>query len=186
VLGGLYLVGQAGHGIPVPGYLAAALATVGLGLVIGGWFGRGRGLIALGIVLVFALASASAAGAIGRGPMHTGTRTIAPSAVSQVESSYGQDVGDLVVDLSNVDFNNQDVSIDARVDLGNLKIIVGPTVDVVVDASVDVGNAAVFGDSWNGLGLDPRTVTDLGSDGTGGGKLHVNARVSAGNLEVHR
>ena len=74
----------------------------------------------------------------------------------------------------------------ARVNLGNLRITLPQNVDVVVVANVDVGNADVLGENWNGLGLDQRTVTDNGPDGVGGGKLHIDASVSAGNLEVRR
>ena len=182
VIGGVYAIDQSGFNIPVSGYFAAGLTVIGLGLVVGAWYGRARGLIALGILTTVALGASSAD---IDGP-RTGTHTYAPASVSQLQSTYSQDIGDMVIDLSKVDFQGQNVSLNARVDLGNLKIVVNSTVDVTVDASVDVGNAEVFGDNWNGLGMDRRTVTNEGSDGPGGGTLHIIASVDAGNLEVHR
>ena len=45
VLGLLALGDSAGARLPVSAYFAAALATIGVGLVAGGWFGRPRGMI---------------------------------------------------------------------------------------------------------------------------------------------
>ena len=187
VLGTMFALSELRWSIPVDAYLAAGLAVVGLGLVVGAWYGRARGLIAVGIIGAIALGSVSAAdGLHGPGPIRTGTHTFAPAAVSQLQSTYRQDVGDMVLDLSKVDFTGQDVNLTAQVNLGNLKIVLPDTVDVVVVADVNVGNAQVFGENWNGLGLDQRTVTDNGTDGVGGGKLHIDASVDAGNLEVRR
>jgi phage shock protein PspC (stress-responsive transcriptional regulator) len=187
VLGTMFALSELRWSIPVDAYFAAGLAVIGLGLVVGAWYGRARGLIAVGIIGAIALGSVSAAdGLHGPGPIRTGTHTFAPAAVSQLQPAYRQDVGDMVLDLSKVDFTGQDVNVSAQVNLGNLKIVLPNTVDVVVVADVNVGNAQVFGENWNGLGLDQRTVTDNGTDGVGGGKLHIDASVDAGNLEVRR
>ena len=186
VLGAMFGLTQLNRSIPFDAFLAAGVAVIGVGLVIGAWYGRARGLIALGIIGCIALGSFTAADGLHGRTFRTGTHTFAPASVSQLQSSYTQDVGDMVLDLSNVDFVGQDVQLDARVNLGNLKIVVPDNVDVVVVADVNVGNADVLGENWNGLGLDRRTVTDNGPDGAGGGKLHIDAAVSAGNLEVRR
>jgi predicted membrane protein len=97
-------------------------------------------------------------------------------------------VGDVELDLTNVDFSTstKPTDINVRIDVGSLTVFVPANVDVVVDARVDVGNADVMGQTWSGLGLDARTVTDTGPDGEGGGQLHIHASVDLGNLEVHR
>jgi len=187
VLGTMFGLSQANFSVPFDAYLAAGVAVIGVGLIIGAWYGRARGLIALGIIASIALGSVSAAdGLHGKTPFRTGTHTFQPASVSQLQSSYSQDAGDLALDLSKLDFTGQDIQLNARVDLGNLRITLPQNVDVVVVANVDVGNADVLGENWNGLGLDQRTVTDNGPDGVGGGKLHIDASVSAGNLEVRR
>ena len=51
---------------------------------------------------------------------------------------------------------------------------------------MDVGNVQVFDHSRSGLDPGRQTVTDYGDDGPGGGKVHIDAAVDLGNLEVHR
>src|SRR5207247_1709189 len=45
--------------ISLEGFLAVALMLTGLGLVVGAWWGRARGLIALGILITLVLGAAS-------------------------------------------------------------------------------------------------------------------------------
>src|SRR5207248_7711054 len=44
--------------ISLEGYLAVALMLTGLGLAVGAWWGRARGLIALGILITLVLGAA--------------------------------------------------------------------------------------------------------------------------------
>jgi phage shock protein PspC (stress-responsive transcriptional regulator) len=187
VVGVLAVVDLLGASVPAGAYFAAALTVVGLGLLTGTWVGRARGLIGLGIVLSVALASTAAAFHYNR-DWRGGTNLYQPSSLTQVESHYGQDVGDVTLDLSRVDFSTatEPVNVDLRLDVGSAKVILPPNVDVVINAKVDVGNADVLGQTWSGLGLDQRTVTDNGADGAGGGKLNLTASIDLGNLEVHR
>jgi hypothetical protein len=76
--------------------------------------------------------------------------------------------------------------VDVSVDVGNLTVILPPDVDTDVTARVDAGNATVLGHQVNGFGNDAQRVHDDGTDGPGGGKLHLNASVDLGKLEVHR
>lgn len=186
VLGAMALVDLAGYDVLTGGYVAAALIAVGLGLVIGTWFGRARWLIALGIVLSLGLASVFGADQM-RGRWDGGSVTWAPTSIDQLQDTYRHDIGDAKLDLTAIDFaGKQSREIDVRIDVGNLEIIVPPDVDVTIDANVDVGNADIFRESWGGLDAGSRTVTDLGADGVGGGELHIITAVDLGNLEVHR
>jgi phage shock protein PspC (stress-responsive transcriptional regulator) len=186
VVGTLTAIDLGYRQIPAHGYLVAALATVAIGLIIGAWYGRARGLIGLGIVLSLALPTVAGASRIHNG-WHGGSVSWAPTSASQLQSSYGQDVGDLRLDLTKVDFpSTGPINLDVRVDVGSAVIVLPPNVDVIVDASLDVGDAKVLGQNWNGLGLDPKTVEDTGADGPGGGKLHLSAKVNLGSLEVTR
>ncbi len=190
VLGGLAIANLAGaHVVPVA-FVAAALTVVGLGLVVGAWIGRSYWLIPLGLVLALALGGGTVANNTHSSwPwFRVGDVTWAPATVSAIRDSYRHNAGDGTLDLSDVDFSDtsKTVNVTVQVDLGSLRIIVPSDVDTTVEATVDLGNAKVFNETWDGVGSETRTVTDLGDDGAGGGSIHIRAIVHAGDLEVHR
>jgi hypothetical protein len=188
VLGTVAMLDLIGLSVPAAAYVAAALATVGAGLVIGTWYGRARGLIALGIILTVVLGGVSAGSHIDAdGWRRAGSSSWAPKNVAEIQPSYVQDIGDARLDLSGVDFTEHTVTIDVKVDLGSMQIILPQDVDAEVTTNVDLGHAQVLGEEWGGLNTSERTVTDAGSDGPGkGGKVIINAQVDLGNVEVHR
>jgi hypothetical protein len=190
VLGGLAVVNLTLVSVTPLAFLAAALGVVGLGLLVGAWVGRSYGLIPLGIVLALALASGYAVVNEGRWPRGWGSAgdvTWAPPTVDTIRDTYRHGVGDATLDLSRVDFvDRSSAETDVELNIGTLRIIVPPDVDVTVVATVDVGDAKVFREAWDGIGSETRTITDLGADGPGGGRLHINASVFTGDLEVRR
>jgi phage shock protein PspC (stress-responsive transcriptional regulator) len=189
-IGTLAVLVLAGFHVPALAFFAAALGVIGLGLILGTWIGRARWLIVPGIVLTLALGGGAAATVDGFWPNdwhNTGSVTWAPASAASLQKEYRLGVGDATLDLSSVDFTQSGpIEIQTSVNLGSLKVIVPSYVDVTADASVNLGNAQVFRESWDGLGQSPRTITDLGSDGAGGGQLHLVASVHTGDLEVSR
>ena len=185
VVGVLGMVDLAGARFPASAYFAVPLTIVGAGLLIGAWYGRGRALIALGAVLAVPLAIVGTAETWDLANVG-GNVTWQPASVEQLTDSYGLDIGNGVLDLSTLDFTGRTEQVDARVDVGNLTIILPPNVDVEVTAQVDVGNATVLGKQWNGIGQSEQTVLDVGSDGPGGGEILITASVDVGDLEVRR
>lgn len=169
----------------VAAYFAATLLTIGVGLVIGAWFGRARWLIALGLVTAAALGVATAAESIGyvRGPE---TVVWHPTSHEELAVRYSHHYGDALLDLSEVDFTDRETDITASVDVGQLRVMLPPNVDVEAVVRVRTGEARVLHTRWSGFDQSTRTVRDLGEDGPGGGKLKLFLYVSAGSLEVHR
>lgn len=186
VLGGLALADTAGLDIPAAGYVAASLAIVGLGLLIGAWVGRGRSMIAVGILLSLALAVVGTVDRIGPDWQGGGSVTWVPDTVGEIQSRYSHDFGDATLDLSNVDFSGQTVTVAVDVSFGSFEIIVPEDVDVETTADVSLGGAQIFGDDWAGLDPGTRTVINNGDDGPGGGKLILDASADFGNVEVRR
>src|SRR5262249_51204438 len=164
-----------------------ALAVVGIGLIIGAWYGRGRGLIALGIILTIMVGVTGAISSVNRN-MRVGEVTWKPASLSQVDNNYNAAFGDATLDLTHVDFGSasQPVDVNVAVRFGSLTILLPPNVDATVTSNVHAGNADVLGDNQSGISSEPNTVTDLGADGPGGGQLHLSAQVDFGNLEVQR
>ncbi|MFI6758574.1 PspC domain-containing protein [Micromonospora sp. NPDC050417] len=167
-------------------YFAAALITIGLGLLVGAWFGRARWLIALGLVASSALGISTIAQSVQPSHSPDGQAVWSPNSVDELATRYENRFGDGTLDLSNVDFTDRDVQVTVRVNFGKLRVIVPPDVDVTTDAEVNAGDARIFGDRWSGVNNPSRQVTDLGPDGVGGGKLRLFLHVNAGDAEVYR
>ncbi|GAA1735396.1 PspC domain-containing protein [Luedemannella helvata] len=188
VLGIVALVDLGGASVPGEVYVGAALATVGFGLVLGAWVGRARGLIGLGIALSLLLALTAGVNGVRHDGNwgHMGNIEWRPQTVAEIQDQYRQGAGDTRLDLSKVDFTDRDVTTRLTTRAGNVDVILPRNVDATVEAKVVAGNAEVFGEKWEGLFNPSRTVTDLGVDGAGGGKITLIIEVTAGNLEVHR
>ncbi|PWU45580.1 hypothetical protein DLJ46_21090, partial [Micromonospora globispora] len=168
------------------GYFAAALATIGLGLLVGTWFGRARWLIALGLVTAAALGVATVAESYDRVRGVDGNVTWAPTDYRDLATRYENNFGDAVLDLRGIDFDKKDTQITVAINLGKATVVVPPNVDVTTVADVNAGDATIFGQHSGGLDGRLRESTDVGPDGPGGGTLRLYIHVNAGNLEVTR
>jgi hypothetical protein len=184
-LGVLMLLDLAGTPVAASVYFSVPLAIVGAGLVVGAWHGRARSLIAVGIVLSVGLAITAS---VENWSPTAANRSVTwrPASAEQLGNSYEISLGNATLDLSEVDFTGAAKSVDVRVSVGNLDVIVPAEVDVTVEAEVDVGTATVFDERWSGFGQPQRTVSDTGPDGAGGGELRITAAVDVGDLEVRR
>jgi phage shock protein PspC (stress-responsive transcriptional regulator) len=165
-------------------YIATALGIVGLGLLIGAWFGRSRGLIALGIVLSLALVPAVIHDQVD----FRGERVeVSPTTVAGIPGGTQEySVGEVRYDLSTVEFAETDsvtLSIDQGV--GELTVILPPNVDVTVQADLGVGEIQALDHNSGGFGREARVVDD-GTDGPGGGELELQLDLGAGRIEVDR
>ncbi|MBQ1071981.1 PspC domain-containing protein [Micromonospora sp. C31] len=167
-------------------YFAATLAIIGLGLLVGTWFGRARWLIALGVVAAAALGVATVAESYDRIRGVDGNVTWAPTDHRDLALRYENSFGDTVLDLRAVDFDKKNTEITVSVNFGECTVVVPPNVDVTTVADVNAGEADVFGRRSGGLAGELREASDLGPDGPGGGTLRLYIHVNAGNLEVTR
>jgi phage shock protein PspC (stress-responsive transcriptional regulator) len=129
--------------VPVAAYVAGPLGVVGLGLIVGTWFGRTRALIASGVLLALALPVASMA---DRWTGDAVDLTVRPTSVSGIQDSYDHGVGQLVIDLSAVPFRDRQ-HIETSIDLGvgDVFVVVPSNVDVIVNGDVGLGELALFG-----------------------------------------
>lgn len=177
------IVDLAGVATPASVYFATPLVVIGLGLILGAWFGRARWLIAIGAALCLALGIAATAEQVGG---VSGSTTWRPTTFEELQGRYTLGLGSAVLDLSALDFTGRSESVQIRVDVGDVTVIVPREVDVRAEAAADVGNVVVFGTQWGGIGQSSRTVTDVGPDGPGGGELTIRATVDVGDVEVRR
>jgi phage shock protein PspC (stress-responsive transcriptional regulator) len=188
VLGLLAVVDVVGARVPFAVYAGALLAVVGLGLILGAWFGRSRGLIPIGLLLTLIVAVGFGAHGRMNGMAKGGDVTLTPSTVAAIGSEYHQNFGDFTLDLTNVDFTGVKEPKEVRItmNVGDLTILIPPRVDTTVHAKVNLGDARVFDNKWGGIGSPQRDVVDNDTDGPGGGTLIIDVQLNAGDLGVHR
>lgn len=176
-----------GAEVAVAGYVAAALAVVGVGLVVGTWVGRSRGLIAAGVGLTLVLVPIATVEQLGLAQAASErfeSVTVEPSSIAEIDGvtrEYG--VGEVRYDLSDLDFAGQTAELDLRVGAGDLVIEVPPQVTLVVDVEVGAGELDLLGQSSSGLALSGER-TFAGQEGAG--SLVLTVRMGFGSVEVDR
>nr|BFE76546.1 hypothetical protein GCM10020092_098470 [Actinoplanes digitatis] len=183
VMGLLALIDLAGADLSVSAYFAAALTTIALGLIVGTWFGRSRGLIFLAILACVGLAVSSGAETWGG---ELGNSSYRPQSIGAVADRYDFTIGTATLDLRAVDFTNHEQVTTVAMKLGQLRILLPDNVDTTTTVQMDGGRAEIFGRQWEGSDLNTQEVTDLGADGAGGGKLRLNIEMNTGDVEVAR
>lgn len=181
--GGAWLLEASGViDIDVGVVVALALALVGVALLVSAWYGRARGLIALGIPLVLVVGALGVVdvpldGGIGN-PTHR------PHSVAAVERSYELGIGDLSIDFRDVDFSATRRRVHAQLGIGQLNVTVPADVRVVVDGHVGAGSVTAFGRTAKEC---CPTDLHLVRPGTpGGGTLLLDTEVGAGNIRIQR
>lgn len=125
-----------------------ALVLVGLGAVF---------LIALPIVLIFGLIVA--AFAFGDVDFDGDTRIrFEPLSAEELPATFDEENGKITIDLTNLDpddfVSGAPGVIDARLDFGEIKVIVPEDLAVTVDSEVGLGDADVFDQNSDGFRLD--------------------------------
>jgi phage shock protein PspC (stress-responsive transcriptional regulator) len=182
-LGALGLYDVTVGGVADATYPAMALAIIGGMLVVGAWFGRPGGLIALGIVSAIALLATSVAE-----PRYSGDRRVVetPTIATQVEDRYFVPAGSLHLDMSNIrDIERLDgKEIDVEANAGEIIVTLPEGVDVNVDADVSVaGEVTVLEDTRGGTGVSIERTIDGGEDAP---EIDLNLDLLLGSIEVRQ
>lgn len=164
-------------------YLGTALGVVGAGLLVGAVFGRSRGLIVLGVLLLAVLLPVSILQVDLRDGV--GQELWSPDAVQDLQPAYRLGVGHGQLDLTALDLTARDARTRVTVNTGYAEILLPPDVDVTVVSTVREGEIELFDSTRDGSDLR-RTVTDTGADGPGGGSLELAVDVNLGYVEVTR
>jgi hypothetical protein len=169
--------------------LALFLVVLGLGLLVGGWWGRAWGLIPIGLVLipVVALASLADSEPLSGG---FGQRLWQPRTAAEVRPAYRLAAGELIVDLRGVRFGPGVTSVEASVAAGRLLVVVPDEVAAEVHGRAGVGNLDLFetGDEDWGMQVDstvtqpPTKAPKTGAAAT----VRLDAHVGYGLVEVRR
>ncbi|MGN6129511.1 MAG: PspC domain-containing protein [Nocardioidaceae bacterium] len=183
-LGSLGLYDSAGgHVVPAAAYAALALALVGAMLVVGAWFGRAGGLIALGLAAAIALGATS----VSHGGFSDARRVgYSPDSAALVRDSYSQPTGQIVLDLRDV---RNPAALDGRTitvseNVGEILVTLPPGVGADISAYVRGPGAVDLPGNHRG-GIDTHVSQDVSAAGQ---KAHVNLNLdlSVGHIEVRQ
>ncbi len=160
-------------------YVAAGVFVLGVGLLVGTFFGRARGLIAVGLLAMPLLIVTAAI----RVPLsgEYGDRSYEPATAAEVRTNYELSGGQLRLDLRQIDDFSTVQPINVDLGVGELLVWVPEGIDVEIDADVGIGALSIFGEETGGFGVDDRVIR-TGGDGVT--DLALELEVGIGNLEV--
>ncbi|MFJ1915289.1 PspC domain-containing protein [Streptomyces sp. NPDC088147] len=170
--------------------LAAALAVLGLGLVVSSFLGRtGLGTIFLAMVTAGLLAASAAV------PKDIttewGRRQWTPAAVASVEPRYELGSGIATLDLTGLAVpRGQTVRTSAEVGAGQLKVVVPEGVTVKVRATAGFGDISLPGEPPDEVNISPdqsrqRTLSPRAGSAPAGA-LELRLEIGVGQVEVTR
>ncbi|MDH3463655.1 MAG: cell wall-active antibiotics response protein [Acidimicrobiia bacterium] len=161
-------------------YVALGITVLGLGLLVGTVAGRARWLILVG-VLALPVLFTSPAFEYNFADWDNGAVYVTPTSFDQLNNSYTQGVGQMVIDLTELDWNGENVTLDASLQIGELRIIVPDDIAVTGSAEGAIGQVQFDHDESSGFNPDLTFGTE-GSEGM----LDLSAHVGIGHLEIDR
>jgi phage shock protein PspC (stress-responsive transcriptional regulator) len=109
-----------------------------------------------------------------------GDRSYVVAGTEDLHRNYRLGIGDLTVDLGNVQFRNGETHVGTRVDVGNLQVIVPNGVALRVHGDAQLGQVDVLGQTADGRNVD-RKIDQVGKR-----VLVLDAHVGVGKLTVSR
>ncbi|HEX6256392.1 MAG TPA: PspC domain-containing protein [Euzebyales bacterium] len=162
-------------------YVAVALAIVGGGLLVGARWGRARGLIVLGVVMLMGL---SASAAVPDVPTGVGQRRYVPENVSEIADEYRLGMGEMQIDLTRLELEpGEEVTLEASTTIGSLQVVVPEGATLEGQAEVQVGAVDVLDRTSDGT---PATLTIAEEGDEDGGTIDLDLSAVLGEIEVAR
>lgn len=137
-------------------FFGAALTVIGIGLVVGAWWGRARILILLALLLLPMAVTATFIIAPLEGGM--GDQRYAPANLAELRGEYRLLGGRLVLDLTGLSGRREPIHVTASVAVGELVVLIPPGTSVQLDARVGAGGTLIFGERQVGTSLKDRYV----------------------------
>lgn len=159
--------------------LAIALTGIGASLLLGGWFGRARGLIALGIVVAIVTAGFALVDVPLRGGI--GDRDYRPLGIDDVRDEYRLGIGQLTVDLRALDVDDDTVELTTSLGIGELVVVVPEDAALELTGSASAGEVILLDRTEDGLRVDT-SARRVGAPGSP--TFVIDAEVGFGSLKV--
>lgn len=178
-IGVLGIVDLAGAGVTASAYPALVLATCGVMLLVGAFYGRAGGLILIGLLAALATAGVSAV----TDPNFDEPTVYRPATAADVRERYDIGAGELTLDLTEVSDLDALDGRTIRVEGGAaaIDVLLPDDIDVEVYARVGLGEARLFGDRQDGGGVETRNSHDGGDDVP---ELTLDLELGVGEIDV--
>jgi phage shock protein PspC (stress-responsive transcriptional regulator) len=139
-------------------FFGLALGVIGIGLVIGTWWGHARLLIVLGVLLLpFAITASFITVPIEGG---LGYHRFRPANVEELRDSYRLVGGSVVLDLTEIQGGDEPIVIAASVAVGEVFVALPEDAGFELDASVGAGTMVLLGDWKEGTSIQDRYVRE--------------------------
>ena len=178
---GVLAVVDQGLGTTVlPGqFFGAVLAVVGIGLVLGSWWGHARVLIVPALLIL----PVAAAAAFVTAPLEGGfaDRQFVPVTVSELRDEYRIVSGRLTLDLRELEAGGEPIEIAASVAMGQLVVILPNEGQLEIDSQVGAGASTILGTYQDGTNL-----VDRYARGNGGPHFILDLEAGIGEIRVDR
>lgn len=180
-VGVVLMLQLAGWPVPAAAYPAVVMAVCGLMLLVGAFYGRGGGLILVGLVAAVATLFTSVAGEVDAGQIYKQPDT----AQELTATTYDLGAGEIKIDLTELDQDElrklNDDTLDLEVVFGRIEVLV-PDEGLAVDATgtVEAGEVKLFGDRSSSTD----TNRYPGGDGDDVSELTIDAEVVFGQIEI--
>lgn len=158
-------------------YMAVATVALGSGLIIGGFVGRARWMILLGIFVIPPLVASPAAEFDWREGID---RLVAPQGADGLADSYSLTAGSYRFDLTDVDWEGRAEQLSVEVAAGEILVMVPPELAVTGTARVAAGEIVTPADNDAGVGNITQTLDLPGTEGT----IEVDLRVGGGSIRI--
>jgi phage shock protein PspC (stress-responsive transcriptional regulator) len=172
-----------GAGSAAPLAFAIGLGTLGVGMVIGAFLGRTRGLVPVGLLLAVAVAATSFFPTVPE----FADKSFAPTGqLTSATANYSVGVGSLKLDLRNATFA-PNTTVTASGDAAEIVVTLPPDVDVTGTATArTAGEVIVFGEKAEGHRAQ-LTINNLGEDGKAGPeRVTLDLDLRIGSIRVER
>ncbi|MFD0365853.1 PspC domain-containing protein [Nocardia sp. GCM10030253] len=151
---------------------AAALAVIGLGMVLGAFLRRGYGLLVVTAPLAGFVLLASMIGPIDFDTATMGERTWAPTSTSDLNPNYAVTMGTGTLDLRSLNLT-ENRSVEVSVQMGEAIVLLPAGMTARTECTVNAGDVNC-----------PSGIT--GPNTPGAPVLDLKVNVRAGNVEVRR
>lgn len=162
--------------------LPAALAVIGIALIIAAFDGPHTGLVIAGVFVALAAVAFAAApenafhGGIGQ-------RNIIVTDQSTLAPRYDVGLGELRLDLSDLEMT-ESAEVAATIGAGDMTILLPADVPVTIQASAGAGRIDLLGETSEGISVSRSYTSD--DFEVAAVTLTLDLDVAAGNIEVDR